>query len=505
MAINDPLRKSILLTISWLYTVLYVYAAISKLLDFESFGVQLGQSPLVGSFAAILSYAVPALEIILAIALSVARSRMLALYGSYALMCLFTAYIVIMLHYSPFVPCSCGGILESMGWDAHLLFNVTFTFLGGLAIIIGDQKVLKDRYTGRYTIRRLGALVGILVLSALFIYLLHLQSERTFHHNNPFIRRFIPGTCVKDKEMKLPNNYYYFAGSSEGKIYLGNHKAPLYILEVDTLLNQTREYRIHLPSYDYPFRNVQVQVRAPYFFVMDGSVPVIFKGRIMDWEAAALEGNYSFFSRAEAVDSSHIVYRGQDAVTKDNQFGYFDVSGRDISWHMGQTQPERQIDGFFDTDGLLFSDLRKNTFLYLYFYRNGYLCTSPTLQLLSKSHTIDTITHAQVKVAFLKGGLERRLSAPALVVNKHACAGGGRLLVHSAIMGKFETKEMWQSASIVDVYNYQLQKYISSAYIYHEGSLSISEMMVEGDNLYVILGYHLHRYKLGGELIEKRQ
>ena len=119
-----------------LFALLYLYAAASKLLDFESFNRQLGLSPLLSAFAVYLAWAIPLLEIGIAVLLFVPNLRSAALFMAYGLMALFTAYIYIILNYSSFVPCSCGGVLEQMSWDQHLLFNVAFLVLGATAILV---------------------------------------------------------------------------------------------------------------------------------------------------------------------------------------------------------------------------------------------------------------------------------------------------------------------------------------------------------------------------------
>lgn len=118
-----------------LFALLFTYAAVSKILDFENFQVQLGQSPLLTAFAGPVSYAVPAVELLLSMMLFFERTKVATLFLSYALMCMFTAYIYIILNWSSFVPCSCGGILERLGWTEHLFFNAAFLLIGSIAIL----------------------------------------------------------------------------------------------------------------------------------------------------------------------------------------------------------------------------------------------------------------------------------------------------------------------------------------------------------------------------------
>jgi len=118
-----------------LYIVLFVYAAFSKLLEFENFRVQLAQSPLLSSFAGWLAWAVPLAELIIALSLLSSRFRLPGLFAGFSLMVMFTSYIFIMLNYSSFIPCSCGGILEKLGWTAHLWFNIAFVLLAIIGIV----------------------------------------------------------------------------------------------------------------------------------------------------------------------------------------------------------------------------------------------------------------------------------------------------------------------------------------------------------------------------------
>lgn len=123
-----------------MYALLFVYAAFSKLFDYESFTIQLGQSPILGSFAAIISLAIPTLEIIIAAAIYLKKFRFWALYAAYVLMSLFTIYIYLILNHSAYVPCSCGGILEKLGWREHFLFNVIFVALAIFALVLESKK-----------------------------------------------------------------------------------------------------------------------------------------------------------------------------------------------------------------------------------------------------------------------------------------------------------------------------------------------------------------------------
>ena len=135
--------------ISALLVLLFVYAAVSKLLDYDTFKFQLGRSPYVTNMAGLVAWALPVGEIVVALLLILKRTRLLGLYASFFLMLLFTGYIYAILNFSYSVPCSCGGVLSKMNWRDHLAFNIVFTIISLVAIILesgiisGNQEKLK--------------------------------------------------------------------------------------------------------------------------------------------------------------------------------------------------------------------------------------------------------------------------------------------------------------------------------------------------------------------------
>lgn len=130
------MRKHVVDIISALLILLFVYAALSKLLEFETFRFQLQKSPYVKDMANILVWTVPITEIVISITLAVPRFRHIGMYASFFLMLLFSGYIYIILHFSYYVPCSCGGVLSEMSWNEHLLFNIAFTLLALMGILL---------------------------------------------------------------------------------------------------------------------------------------------------------------------------------------------------------------------------------------------------------------------------------------------------------------------------------------------------------------------------------
>jgi hypothetical protein len=125
--------------IASLFILLFLYAAVTKLLEYDKFVTQIGKSPLITDYSPILAWFVPTIEIGIAVLLIFPRTTLLGLYSSMALMAMFTLYITFIMTLSPYVPCSCGGILSQMGWGEHLVFNIVFTLLGIVGIFLKSK------------------------------------------------------------------------------------------------------------------------------------------------------------------------------------------------------------------------------------------------------------------------------------------------------------------------------------------------------------------------------
>jgi uncharacterized membrane protein YphA (DoxX/SURF4 family) len=486
--------KSILLnSICLLYILLFVYAAVSKLMDFENFQAQLGLSPLLSAFADYASVGVIILEILIAVLIAIPKFRLIGLYSGFSLMVMFTTYIFIILNYSSFIPCSCGGILEKMDWKHHFIFNIVFVLLAVIGVVL-----LKTKAHLKSIIIRLVCLsfFSISVVTVLF-----LLSEDMIQHRNSFIRRFPHAAATKTKEIDLKYSGYYFAGVSVDKIYLANYTAPLQIVVVDPNLKQKKLITVRISDYSLPFRSVQIKVVPPYFYVMDGTVPIIFKGNISNWKAYPVKRGYTYFLKAEPIDSSTILFRAQQQQTGENILGTFKF-GDTTKVSYAPTVLEKQIDGFFDTDGSLQYSNQLKKIVYVYRYRNQFIVANDTLAVKYRGNTIDTTTRAHLKVVHIKNSGDRKLGAPPYVVNSSAALDGKLLFVNSSLRGRYESTAMWKEACVIDVYDISKNSYRASFYIYNIEREKMKTFMVSGNHLYVIIGHNLHEYLLGKAIID---
>jgi len=130
---------------------------------------------------------------------------------------------------------------------------------------------------------------------------------------------------------------------------------------------------------------------------MDGTVPVIYKGNIVNWKAKLImyDNNY-YFSKAEIIAPNKIAFRAQELKSSNNILGIFTFSDS-LQVQYAPNLLQKQIDGFFDTDGMMHYDSKLQKLVYIYYYRNQFLVADKNGNLKYRGNTIDTTSKAQLK------------------------------------------------------------------------------------------------------------
>lgn len=501
MYIKPQIRNIIIESICMLFVLLFVYAATSKLLDFQHFRIELGQSPLLSAFADWFAVMVPLVEFIICILLVVPKYRQIGLFLAYGIMVMFTAYIFIILHYTSFVPCSCGGVLEKLDWKSHLIFNLVFVILGFLGVLLYNESI-KMKFHFMKKRRLIGLLSLITISSFCVVSVLFMLSENVIHYYNKLTRRFPHSPVSKETSLDLKLNSFYFAGVDSLHIYLGNITAPLMVTTLNTDLININSKMIDLNRKDLPFRGVKISVRSPFFFVTDGTVPCVFRGKTSDWKAVLIHSNGEYFGTALALDSAAIAVETYSKTTGDKILGVISIGkqGRTI---LNPEILQKQFDGVFDTDGQLLYSEGIDKIIYLYAYRNQFTIADRNLKITSRGTTIDTITQAKLNIAKDTKHQQRQFSSPPQFVNKSSSVYKNLLFVNSAVPGKYEDDRMWKRSSIIDVYDFEAKSYLLSFTIQNFEGHKMKSFIVYNDKIYVLIGNKIDCYKIDSQIISK--
>lgn len=134
-------KQTFLQLIASLLIFMWVYAAVSKLMTFELFRVQLYRQAIPHWLAGLSAWLLPFAELTVGGLLVSEKARKAGFILSAVLLFIFSIYIgLILAGVFAKVPCSCGGVIRGLGWKLHLVFNLFFLLLSCLGIYLANRE-----------------------------------------------------------------------------------------------------------------------------------------------------------------------------------------------------------------------------------------------------------------------------------------------------------------------------------------------------------------------------
>lgn len=476
-------NKFIVVTVvCYLYILLFVYTATSKIIDFENFKIQISQSLVISPFTHWLVWFIPLLEVLIAVGLMLNKWRLMALHAAFTLMVIFSTYTYIILNFIPDIPCSCGGVLEKMSWEEHLIFNVAFVILALIAIL-----------TEKCNLKRIVTLFLLTVFGIASVLFLYQNASYKLQKENPFIRVFHSKWVTYEKEVDLSVNSYYFAGWDKDQLYLANFTAPTHLLQIDTTLSLKKERTISFQNDRIPIIKPIIKVNPPHFYWMDGSIPLMITGSSLDWKTKTINNDIPFFTQIERLTNHDFIIRTNKRNNGENIIGTFN-SNYPLVFNANYNLLEKQNnnDGIFETEGTLFQDPIANKTGYVYRYKNGFVVTDYQVKEIIRGKTIDTFYHPNIKINKNNNG--QKLETLPTIINNKVAAYNNLLFIYCPLRGQFDNLTAWQNNATIDVYNLQTTEYLFSFYITLYSGQKLSSFIITNDKIYVLVGNKLVKY-----------
>ncbi|QIG90360.1 tellurium resistance protein TerC [Chryseobacterium sp. POL2] len=491
--------------------LLFCYAAISKILDFENFQVQIAQSPLLSAYAGFVSYSVIIAELLIVALLMIPKARPAGLYASFGLMLAFTVYIYLILNYSDFVPCSCGGILEKMGWTEHLIFNTACVLLTLYAIMaqhkLKIEKSQIDEIKERRMLKRsriwLATKLSIVtLLSSTLVISMFFSSEYIIKKENNFTRRFIPHGAILNTTYNLKIDSYYIIGIFKDNVILGNITTPLVLYTLNTKTTKIKKLIIKPDYINLPFKKLQLSTNPPFYYLYDGTIPIIYRGNLGESKVNTISYKNGYFNQLINIDSLNFVLRTQSRQNQAYTLATLHIDSLP-QIELKSNILEKQSDGVFDVDGNILIDNRNKKIVYVYYYRNNFLVTDKNLQNIQRYNTISISTITTVKSKKLSNGLSKMVSPPPKV-NGKSSVNNGTICIQSYLRGRHESKKQWANSFVIDFYSILQQEYLGSIYIAKPTKNStIKSIQLQNKYLYIIVDRQLFRYHFVDRMIKK--
>lgn len=348
-------------------------------------------------------------------------------------------------------------------------------------------------------------MLGSATLTTLVLVILLITSFDFSHQKKgSFYRQFPKFAAWLTDTLDIQYNSYYPAGATARHLYLGNLKVPSTGLDITPATGTIKPVYFQIEQADqYTFHAVKLRVKAPHFYILDGTIPATFSGTITSgtdsiWHARLHTHDSTTFLHAVPMSNTSFAIQTVKA-----RFGEH-VLGKMYATHtpayLNPTLLEKQIDGRFDVDGIMCYNAQKNNLLYVYAYRNEFIRIDSNLSLISRHHTIDTISQAQITVDTIREEGKITLSKPPLIVNKRVATYGHWLFVNSNLPAKNEIQSLNKS-SVVDVYNIDTGLYAFSFYIDAFAGFRMRDFLVEGHTLYALIDHYVMTYALAADYL----
>lgn len=334
-------------------------------------------------------------------------------------------------------------------------------------------------------------LAALTIISALMVCRLYFLSLKDKDVKNGFVREIRQEHLKLLYSINLGHQDYYFAGLDVGVCYLGSVGTPGRLTEVRGA--QQRTVTILNPVTD-KVRAGKIYIDSPYFYLADLVNYRIYRGNTSAWRIDHEIHEPRFFSEFIAIGAGSLVLRSLNPARS----AY--VLSKEIFPYDRTIEAahllEKQIDGLFCTDGMLTFDKEAHKFVYIYYYRNQFICADTSLNLLYRSNTIDTISQAKVKVALIESMGASVLAGPPLIVNRKTFCSAGRLYINSNLIADNEDAESFRSSDVIDSYLTSNGQYAFSFYVPKIKDQRLRYFAVNGNLMYALHGQTLSVYSV---------
>ncbi|WP_158799791.1 hypothetical protein [Pedobacter sp. L105] len=329
---------------------------------------------------------------------------------------------------------------------------------------------------------------GIVSVTLLYIY-----SNKSANKKNGFNRSISKKTAILENTILLDNDLYSIADIDPKFITLYKFRKPYDLLKVTIDLAHRQYYQLPLRS-----KNEQFPGLNTVAFIKDSTI-VLSGGTSTAYQ---LTSGYSVtkrkkldslvFNQSEVVNSDSFILMSEVQLggTKRRKIKKLNFRGNELNYYI----PEKQIDGYFCTDGLFKYDSKSRKLVYMFYYRGSFVCLNSNLKVLYKAKTIDTITLAKIQLKISDSSITQ--STPPPIVNKRFCIADNSVYIQSALKADNEPSSNPNHGAIIDIYNLQSGKYKSSFYLPYLERQKLTEFRIYEHSLIALYANKLAVFKI---------
>lgn len=302
-------------------------------------------------------------------------------------------------------------------------------------------------------------------------------------NRNEFKRLFPSHVLMNETLTNLNLNSYYIAGKADGIIYLGNYTAPVYVTEFNLNSDSIKQYRLKLPQPGLlKTEAFSLAVDSPNYFLSNGDRSLIFRSNSLSGELRKIDGLYlpAFFNFWPLSEYSGLIktYNKQIESCTISKLIYSPYSLRE-----NKAILKKQVDGIFDTDGMMQYEKKHQELVYMYYYRNQFIVMDSDCHLIYRGKTLDSNSTVKFRIASYNNDKTTIIAAPQQISNKRLVLYRGMIFIQSGLISLTEPINILNSYAVIDVYDLTDGHYRFSFYIPEHDEKPVRDFTVQNDHL----------------------
>lgn len=297
-------------------------------------------------------------------------------------------------------------------------------------------------------------LSGLTFGSVLVVFILKLLADNSDNVKQEFVRTYHPDLIQPGEEIKVDEDTYV-AGLTTRKLYLGNEKNGIILLQVDLRSLDVERVAIRI---DADLLHPHVRIDSPHIFVSDGHKAALYTGRLENWTANRSFRHLIPFVDAQVISPVSVVLR---AINRMDENAIVKISEKEPYQTVAKHVLINQGEGLYSTAGALHYSKFMGKVVYVYYFRNEYMLLDTLVDLNAKGNTIDLVSVSKVNSLKLTDDTYT-LALPLQMVNKSSFIFKHYLFVCSAIMGSNDEEQIFQGSNTIDVYSLIDLRYLMS-------------------------------------------
>lgn len=298
--------------------------------------------------------------------------------------------------------------------------------------------------------------------SIAFIVILFSYSNRDSNAKSGFNRKFSPLKTRLERYVQLGNEHYTFVSLTPKLITLYKFRKPSELLDISIDLKKMNEYKLPFPSKIKPYGMNSVASIGSEKFLLTGSSAKAYRINLTKHSLDSSQLDTMYFAQSEILDSNSFVITRKISHQKFLRRTLINVDwqGKKKNSYM----PEKQIDGYFCTDGQFRYERNAKLLIYMFYYRGEFICLDTNMNVVYKMKTIDTVTRAKMLLKTTKNNIMVHATPPHLI-NKSFCVADDKIFLRSNLKADNETDKDFSRAEVIDVYFLKNGKYLYSFYL----------------------------------------